>query len=72
MYKRQGYEKGDSLLRHWSEAISEVIDEDGIVGRISRDNVVVLALFESEAVSYTHLRQQGFFCVKNLNKFSEG
>lgn len=51
-----GYEKGDSLLRHWSEAISEVIDEDGIVGRISRDNVVVLALFESEEASRNNFK----------------
>ena len=48
-----GYEKGDRLLRRWAEIISEVIDEDeGIVGRISRDNVVVLALFDSEEASY--------------------
>ncbi len=47
-----GYEKGDSLLRRWSEAISEVMDKDGIVGRISRDNVVVFALFESEEATY--------------------
>lgn len=51
-----GYQKGDSLLRHWSEAISEVIDEDGIVGRISRDNVVVLALFESEEASRNNFK----------------
>ena len=33
-----------------------MIDEDGIVGRISRDNVVVLALFESEEASRNNFK----------------
>ncbi len=46
-----GYEKGDALLRHWAEVIAEVIGDKGIVARISRDNVVVFAPFDSEEMT---------------------